>query len=154
MPGIIFPVIVAFVGLVGLVGSVIYYGRQHLPPKKSVAAVAMITATTTAETRLRPFDIFAYELAKGEEKAILLYFTAPWCPECDYAQVRLAEAAAGWPNDQLVVFLVDFPNQVDDFQVMVPDTKILLRGAQVIKKSVEVWTLEDYREEIQKVLRQ
>ena len=156
MPSLVLPIVAAFVGLIGLVGTVIYYGRQQIE-SKTVATITNNAATTTS--RLRLFNEAGYDAAKLQGKAILLYFTADWCPECDYAKMRLAKTAVEWPDDQVAIFLVNFANQnasstnpearlAEDLKVTAPDTKVLLRGERIIKQSTEVWTPEHYREEI------
>jgi thiol-disulfide isomerase/thioredoxin len=152
----VLPAVAAFVGLIGLVGTVTYYGSQQIESKTPVTTVVSATATTS---RLQLFNEAEYDAAKLQGKAILLYFTADWCPECDYAKMRLTKTAVEWSDDQVVIFLVNFANQnasstnpeaklVKDFEVTAPDTKVLLRGEKVIKQSTEVWTAERYREEI------
>lgn len=178
-PNIIFPVVAAFVGLVALVGSVVYYGSQWMLPEANSIVMTLtpsstpvlttsvaVSSTTTISDMTEPklFEEFEYEAAKLANKTILLYFTASWCPECDYGRRRLAEAVAVWPSEQVAAFLVDYVKEAatstaaearlsEAFQVTAPDTKVLLRGEQLIKKSTEVWSLERFQEELTALLK-
>jgi thiol-disulfide isomerase/thioredoxin len=176
MSNVVLPVAAAFVGLIGLVGSVVYYGSRWVVPEAAspvvqsailaspVSTISNASTTATSSAALLPFNEAEYEAARLEGKVILLYFTASWCPECDYAQMRLEEVVAGWPGDKVEVFMVDYVDRTasstdpeaklaENFTVTAPDTKVLLRGEKVIKQSTEVWTLERYREEVAALLK-
>lgn len=100
----------------------------------------------------------------NEGKVILLYFTAPWCPECDYGRVRLAQATESWPSAEVAVFIVNFVSPTasstdpvatleESWGVLLPDTKVILRGGEVLKQTTEAWSLDRYREEMTEVLK-
>lgn len=165
-PSLILPVIAAFFGLVGIVGSAIYYGSRQITPPSDVVKLepVVVNATSTVwDNQPRRFDEEAYVNALNEVKVILLYFTANWCPECDYGRMRLATATAAWPSDQVAVFLVDFvaptasstdpaASLAAEFQVTAPDTKVLLADGKVVAQSTELWTLERYEAEVAALL--
>lgn len=161
-PNIVLPIIAGFVGLAGIVGAVTYYGSQQIKPQFKISLSNAAAVAVGDQNEPRPFSQEAYDQVVGEGKTVFLYFTSPWCPECDYAEMRLAQAAADWPSDRVAAFVVDFTSPAasstspeialaETFNVTAPDTKVILRAGEVITQSTEVWGLERYREEIKNI---
>ncbi len=62
-------------------------------------------------TEYRPFDQAAFEQAKAQNKPVIVFVHAPWCPVCK-AQMKTIDQLTTQPAyKDLVIFRIDFDTQ-------------------------------------------
>ena len=105
------------------------------------------------------FNKADYEKALSENKKILLYFYASWCPSCKKEQPELF-AAFGQLNDpDIVGFRVDYNDNEDadekalarQFGVAYQHTKVILKDGKQVAKFPDSWSKQRYLDELMKV---
>lgn len=98
-----------------------------------------------------------YDKALRENRVIMLYFSANWCPICrvELERTRAAFDELELPN--LVGFRVSYnDNETDDFDenlarqfgIAYQHTKVILKGGQQVLKNGQTWSKERYIEEL------
>jgi len=107
------------------------------------------------------FNKADYDTAIAENKVILLYFYADWCPICKEEQVSLHDAFNEMDYNNLVGFRVNYRDSgVDEFEqalareqgITYQHTKVIIKDGQRVLKAPDSWEKERYLEEIKKVI--
>jgi len=101
-----------------------------------------------------------YEKALGENKKILLYFYANWCPICKREQVDTFAAFNELSDSNLVGFRVNYKDGDDDadekalaqqYDVAYQHTKVILKDGKQVGKWPDSWNKQRYLDELTKV---
>jgi len=126
-------------------------------PQGSFVATGEVLAGST--TPFVDFNQSDYDRALRENRFIVLYFYANWCPICRVELTRLKPAFDELELPNVVGFQVSYnDNQTDDFEenlarqfgIAYQHTKIFLKGGQQVLKNGETWSKARYIEEITK----
>jgi thioredoxin 1 len=100
-----------------------------------------------------PFSRAAYERAISENKIILLYFYASWCPVCRDEQPLVQKAFNSFNGEKVIGFRVNYKDSdtdadeldlAEEFGVTYQHTKVILSDGKVLEKSLAVWIENDY----------
>lgn len=114
----------------------------------------------TEQTPYREFNQADYELALKENKDILLYFYASWCPLCKSEQVETFAAFNELNDPNLVGFRVNYrDSDTDDdeealakeFGIPYQHTKVILKDGKMVLKAPDSWNKQRYLDELQKL---
>ena len=117
-----------------------------------------ILAGTT--TQYLDFNQADYEKALKENKKILLYFYANWCPICKKEQPETFAAFNELNDPDLIGFRVNFRDSDTDadeeqlakeFGVSYQHTKVILKDGQRVLKAPDSWDRQRYLDEISKI---
>jgi thiol-disulfide isomerase/thioredoxin len=107
------------------------------------------------------FNTQDYELAKQQNKLIVLYFYANWCPICREEFSKMEAAFNELNNPNVVGFRVNYnDNETDQsekdlarqFGVAYQHTKIFVQKNERVLKSPETWEKQRYLDEINRQL--
>ncbi len=99
-----------------------------------------------------------YEKALADNKTIVLYFYANWCPICKNEQTEIAEAFDELKNLNIVGFRVNYKDSetekeeealAKEFGVSYQHTKIIIKDGKQVLKSPDSWSKERYLEQLQ-----
>ena len=100
-----------------------------------------------------------YSNALNENKVILLYFYANWCPICRAEQPETFSAFNSLDKENIVGFRVNYKdsdtdadeqNLAKEFGVPYQHTKVILSNGKQVLKSLEGWNKDRYLEELGK----
>ena len=106
------------------------------------------------------FNIADYRKALGENKKILLYFYANWCPICKKEQPETFAAFNELKDPNLVGFRVNFKDSDTDegeetlakeFGVAYQHTKVIIKNRERIGKYPDSWDKQRYLTELSKI---
>lgn len=106
------------------------------------------------------FSKVDYDKALSENKKILLYFYANWCPICKKEQAETFAAFNELNDQNLVGFRVNYKDGDDDadekalaqqFGVAYQHTKVILKDGKQISKFPDSWNKQRYLDELAKV---
>jgi thiol-disulfide isomerase/thioredoxin len=101
-----------------------------------------------------------YEKALKENKKILLYFYANWCPICKKEQPETSAAFNELKDPALVGFRVNFKDSDTDadeialakeFGIAYQHTKVILKNGERVGKFPDSWDKERYLDELAKI---
>jgi len=107
------------------------------------------------------FNQTDYDNALEENKIVVLYFYANWCPLCKEEFPKMTQVFNSLSSDKLIGFRVNFnDSQTDDnekelaseFGVAYQHTKVIIKNRERIMKSPETWTQDRYRQVINSLL--
>ena len=129
---------------------------------KKTVEVMMYSGTILAGTTSKVIDFNQadYETAKNEEKTILLYFYANWCPICKREIQELYSAFNDLDNENVIAFRVNYKdsdtdnseeNLAKEYGIAYQHTKIILKNGKQVLKSPDSWDKERYLEEIKRL---
>ena len=76
-----------------------------------VAMVAAFVSTAASATDIRPFDRAAFEAAQAQNRPIIVFVHAPWCPVCKSQMKTMDKVTANPAYKNLVVFRIDYDTQ-------------------------------------------
>lgn len=116
----------------------------------------VLAGTTTPFVNFNQKD---YDQALRENRDILLYFYANWCPICRVELTRTHEAFNELELTNVVGFRVNYnDNETDDFEenlarqfgIAYQHTKVILNDGQQTLKNGETWGKDRYIEELSK----
>ena len=108
----------------------------------------------------KEFNQADYEKAISENRKILLYFYASWCPICRAEQPEVISAFNELNNVGIVGFRVNYKdsdtdsyesNLAEEFGISYQHTKVILVNGDVVLKSLESWNKDKYLEELNKL---
>jgi len=103
-----------------------------------------------------------YDHVVSENKLVVLYFYANWCPLCREEFPKMESVFDGLTTDQVVGFQVNYnDNETEEaekalareFGVAYQHTKVFLKDGKRVLKSPESWDESRYIEEINKFLK-
>lgn len=95
-----------------------------------------------------PFENEIFEKAKSENKTILLYFYANWCPTCSAEVPVVEEALSKLDGEKIIGLRVNYADdEVDDIErglaeehgVVYQHTKVIIKNGEVVEKSGYPW---------------
>ncbi|MBT3419382.1 MAG: DUF3179 domain-containing protein [Candidatus Magasanikbacteria bacterium] len=98
-----------------------------------------------------------YNKAKEEEKNIMLYFYATWCPLCKEELKDLYAAFNDIEKENIIAFRVNYKDGetqkeekqlAKEFGVAYQHTKIFIKDGERIHKTPETWNKVQYEEEV------
>lgn len=130
-------------------------GSDHMVKEEGVNVLA------GDSTKYIEFTQEEYEKALAENKIILLYFYAGWCPFCVAEQSDVKAAFNDLDYDNVVGFRVNYKDGDTDnyeedlareFGITSQHTKVILKNGERVLKSPETWNEERYIEEINSVV--
>lgn len=114
----------------------------------------------TGPTKYLEFNKADYDKALKENRKILLYFYANWCPLCRKEQPEIFAAFNELDNPGLIGFRVNYKDGDDDeferalakeFGIGYQHTKVILKDGQRILKAPDSWDKQRYLEELNKI---
>ncbi len=117
-----------------------------------------VLAGTVSEYRI--FNKEAYEKALAENKVIVLYFYANWCPLCKKEQPETKAAFDELNNPNVIGFRVNFKDSDTDedeeamarqFGIAYQHTKVIIKDGKQVLKAPDSWDKQRYLDEIRKV---
>ena len=137
-------------------------GKDVKTEHESSQATATYLGNLLAGTASRyyEFNKADYDLALKENKIILLYFYANWCPICKVEEPKTFAAFSELNNDKVIGFRVNYrDNEVDEFEedlarkfgVSYQHTKIILKDGERALKAPDSWDKERYLDELDKL---
>jgi thioredoxin 1 len=83
-----------------------------------IASLALLGALPASAAEWKPFSASAFTAAQKERKSILVDIFAPWCPVCRAQNPILVQLTREPKFKDLVVFKVDFDNQLGDVRAL------------------------------------
>ncbi len=111
-------------------------------------------------TKFIDFNKQDYDKAVSNNKIILLYFYAEWCPSCRAELPEINAAFDELEREDLVGFRVNYrDSNVDEYEenlaaehgITYQHTKVIIKDGERILKAPNSWDKEKYLEEIAKV---
>ena len=117
----------------------------------------VLAGTTTPYFEFNKAD---YEKALAEDKVIVLYFYANWCPICKAEQPEVFAAFDELNKENVIGFRVNYKDTETDadeqalakkFGITYQHTKIIIKDGQRVLRAPDSWDKERYITEINKV---
>lgn len=143
-------------------GEVMYEGSTGDGPMSpaGITYYGEVLAQSPAGAFLLDFNKSDYENAIMNEKLVVLYFYANWCPVCR-AEFPVMQEVFNELDESVVAFRVNYnDNQTDDYErglarqygVAYQHTKVFLKYGERVLKSPESWNKDRYLSEIEGAL--
>ena len=76
-----------------------------------LAVAAAMVSTAASATDVRPFDRAAFETAQQQNRPIIVFVHAPWCPVCRSQIKTMDKVTADSEYRNLIVFRIDYDTQ-------------------------------------------
>lgn len=118
----------------------------------------ILAGTTTPYIAFNKED---YDKAIAENKIIMLYFYANWCPICKAEQPKVFAAFNEMEYENVIGFRANYrDDDVDEFEeqlakehgITYQHTKVIIKDGQRALKAPDSWNKERYLEEIKKLI--
>ena len=77
-----------------------------------VAAASLLPAAANA-TDIRPFNKAAFQAAQKQNRPVVVFVHAPWCPVCKSQMKTMDKVTASPAYKDLIVFRIDYDTQKD-----------------------------------------
>ncbi len=128
------------------------------PNSSPVTYTGTVLAGTTA--KYIAFNAPDYNTALRANKIILLYFYANWCPTCSEEQKQVTGFFYAQANPDIVGFRVNYKDSDTDrdeealarqYGITYQHTKIIVKDAKQLKKSLESWDTARYEKEFAEI---
>ena len=125
--------------------------------EKSPYTGKILAGTTSKYLEFNKAD---YDKALGENKKILLYFYANWCPICKREQVDTFAAFNELNDQNFIGFMVNYKDGDDDadekalaqqYGIAYQHTKVILKDGKQIGKWPDSWNKQRYLDELAKI---
>lgn len=132
--------------------------KEEVMMEKSPYAGKVLAGTES--TKYLDFSKADYDKALKENKKILLYFYANWCPICKREQPETFAAFNKINDADLIGFRVNYRDSDTDayeealakeFGVGYQHTKVILKDGQRVGKWPDSWDKQRYLEELSKI---
>ena len=139
-------------------GSVLKAGEMMKGEMMESSHMGKVLAGTTS--KYIEFNKEDYDKALKENKTILLYFYASWCPICKIEQPETMAAFNELNNSNLVGFRVHYNDGEDNadakalaqqFQIPYQHTKVIIKDGKQVLKAPDSWDKQRYLTELAKV---
>lgn len=85
--------------------------RSALYLAAPIVVVASLASSAASATDIRPFDRAAFVTAQRQNRPIIVFVHAPWCPVCKQQLKTMDKVTAGAPYKNLIVFRIDYDTQ-------------------------------------------
>ncbi len=112
------------------------------------------------ESKYYEFNKQLYEQALKDNKIILLYFYANWCPICKEEQPKVFSAFNELDDEKIIGFRVNYKDSDTDkdeemlakeFQIPYQHTKVIIKDGKQVLKAPNSWSKDTYLRELDKV---
>lgn len=132
-------------------------GQNEIIAEKSSYKGKVLAGTTS---KYLDFNKADYDNALKENKKILLYFYANWCPICKAEQPNTFAAFDELNDSDLIGFRVNYRDSETDadeealakeFGVSYQHTKVILKDGQKVLKAPDSWNKQRYLDELTRV---
>lgn len=156
-------VLIVIVGVIFLLStsdkSVDNYGSVSNSDPLTISETSGEVLAGSSESKYVEFTQSEYERALAENKKILLYFYASWCPTCRAEQPATISAFEELNDPNTIGFRVNYKDSATDsyeealaeeFAITYQHTKVILVGGKQVLKSLEGWDKNRYLEELRK----
>lgn len=76
-----------------------------------IVLAAALVSTAASATDMRPFDQAAFQTAQRQNRPIVVFVHAPWCPVCRQQLKTIDKVSATPAYKNLIVFRIDYDTQ-------------------------------------------
>lgn len=135
--------------------------EQEWTPEEMAAMEKEHEATMKSPANLHDFSQAAFDQAMTDNKVIVLFFNANWCPACQAELPQQTMAFEELTNPDVHGFRVHYKDdQTDDAQTMLAKkygiayqhTKVIIKNGKPVLKSPEPWDKARILAEINRVV--